>query len=153
MNAYELLSQFAKSGQFKDLREAMRALGKYNLEAIEGTDPPCDTCIFNSERIKSVQNMFSEDVLGPSHCFLSNAMFSAYKFENDAEKNGTTYIVSCFSSKRENWIEPPNSKKRFSINTMRADSFDNMFDTAKFYTELVKYIAAFEEVADVKEEK
>jgi hypothetical protein len=146
-NAFDLLREFTSTGQLKYLRDAAKILSKYNVKNIDKSDPPCGTCIFHKERLKKFKNMFTEEVFEPSHCVLSNIMGTAYKWSEAEKKNQDKgYVISCYGSERENWIEPPNSSKRFKLEQARTDVIDKMFDMAIIYTEMTKFIAAIEEL-------
>jgi hypothetical protein len=146
MNAFESLSEFTKTGQLKHLKEAVKSLKDFNMANVDKSDEPCGSCMFHVGRIQTVKNLFQEDVLGPSHCFLSNVFSASYKKDEDSKDN-SDYVISCFGESRENWVEPP-KKKRFKLDSIRTDVCDKMFDMAKIFTELTKFAAALEEMSD-----
>lgn len=148
MNAYEALVEFTKTAQLKDFRNAMKSLESYNMVTLDKSDEPCGSCIFYSPRLNKVKNLFPEELLAPSHCFLSNLFTLAYKRKSVNHKLDSDYIISCFGSERENWIEPPNSDVRYKLASVRNDVFDSLFDVATVFTEMTKFIAAIDATMD-----
>jgi len=151
MNARELLQEFTKTGQLKYLRDALKELKNFNMTNLDKSDEPCGSCMFHVGRLDKTKSLFDQETLEPSHCFLSNLFSSAYK--NEDGKTSSDYVISCFGPTRDNWIEPPNSQKRFKADSMRSDVFDRMFDVPKVFTEMTKFVAALEANEDTKPEE
>ena len=156
MDAFESLVEFSKTANLKHLRDVAKDVSTFNMEAIDKADEPCGTCLFNAGRVGGVKSLFTEDTLGPSHCFLSNVLGAARKYA-DAKEKPDEWAVDCYGPQRENWIKtssPGTAKDRgVKLSSMEDAVFDEMFDQAKIFTELVKFVNAIEALAENKETK
>ena len=151
MNAFESLVEFSKTADLKHLRDTAKALQDFNMEVIDRADEPCGTCLFNAGRVAWVKSLFAEDTRSPSHCFLSNVLGAARKSNGTAEKVAE-WAVDCYGTTRENWIKtgaPGATKDRgVKLSNMKDAVFDELFDQAKIFTELVKFVNAIEALAE-----